>query len=293
MSLSLGEIRSNVRTIEFEQFDEASFDPNIPLVVRGSAARATRKWTEAWSIQRFSDGLCQVSMDSRPAMRSFERQMPVPSYFDELKRPDLSGSPPSYLVHSERDSIGAGNVLEDLDVPAAISALGRPNLYRFFVGPADTGTLPHYHTYAINALARGRKRWAIYVGVDRDHTDRILASSYRRYGAGSQAREWFAQECTQLRSRNVRLWEFIQEPGDLVYIPAFAIHAVINLELVTGFTVEFQPVHVRHAPDGAFLLGVSQRVPLSALPPLGSQPPRRRPWGASGPAPQRLEQRTR
>ena len=52
--------------------------------------------------------------------------------------------------------------------------------------------------------------------------------------------DWFIRECPKLRSRRVQLWEFAQEAGDLVYIPAFFIHAVVNLEPVVGFTVELE-----------------------------------------------------
>jgi JmjC domain, hydroxylase len=279
---ALGDVRNNVCTVEIGRFDEVSFDRDKPLVVQGSASRASRKWTEAWSLQQFGDRLCQVSLDSRPAMGSFEQRMPLRSYLDGLKRTDSSGPVPGYLMHSERDGVRACDVLSDLDVPAAISALGRPSLSRFFVGPAYTGTLPHYHTYAINALARGRKRWAIYAGVNRNHTDRILENSYQRYNSGSLAREWFAEECPQLRSKNVQLWEFIQEPGDLVYIPEFMIHAVINLQPVIGFTVEFQPADVLRPPAVGFSGEPAWGKPWSASPPLRAMrrpAPRHRPLG--------------
>ena len=108
-------------------------------------------------------------------------------------------------------------------------------------GAAFAGTPPpHDHTYAINCLARGRKRWAIYVGANRAETERLLQESYRCYNSGSQAMDWFIRECPKLRSRKVRLWEFAQEAGDLVYIPAFFIHAVVNLEPVVGFTVKLE-----------------------------------------------------
>jgi len=68
----------------------------------------------------------------------------------------------------------------------------------------------------------------------------LLQESYRCYNSGSQAMDWFIRECPKLRSRKVRLWEFAQEAGDLVYIPAFFIHAVVNLEPVVGFTVKLE-----------------------------------------------------
>jgi hypothetical protein len=238
---SLGDFPTNVRVVEVNEFDQASFDELVPLVIKGAAARASKKWTDEWLLQRFGGVDCQVSLDSRTAMMAQKKNMTLAEYLDSLAKSKAADQPLEYLFHSQRDFEGAADLFdEDLDVPAAILRLGNPNLYRFFVGPAYSGTLPHNHTYAINALARGRKRWAISVGADQAETEKLLKESYRNYSSGSQAKDWFVQECPKLRSRKVRLWECAQEAGDLVYIPAFFVHAVVNLEPVVGFTVEFQ-----------------------------------------------------
>ena len=241
MNQSLGDFPTNVRIVGVDEFDEASFDELAPLIVKGAVARVSKKWTDDWLLQRFGNGFCQVSLDSRPVLRAFKKHMALGQYLDTLAKSSTSDHPTEYLFHSQRDFEGAADLLEDLDVPAAILGLGDANLYRFFVGPALSGTLPHHHTYGINALARGRKRWAIYVGANRAETEELLHESYRNYESGSQAKEWFARECPKLRSRRkIQLWEFAQEAGDLVYIPAFFIHAVVNLKPVVGFSVELQ-----------------------------------------------------
>jgi hypothetical protein len=66
----------------------------------------------------------------------------------------------------------------------------------------------------------------------------------------------------------VRLWEFVQEAGDLVYIPGGLIHAVVNLAPVVGFTVEFEPEEAALEP---IAVGAGQRAargPWSAGPRL-------------------------
>jgi JmjC domain, hydroxylase len=273
MEKSLKDFPSNVRVLKVNDFDESSFDQLEPIIVRGAVARASNKWTDEWLLQRFGNDYCQVSLDSRPAIRgAYEKQMSLTEYLSSL---ESSGTdqPPEYLFHSQRDFDGALDLLEDIDVPTAILDLGNPSLYRFFVGPPFSGTLPHFHTYAINALARGRKRWAIYVCDDRRETNELLQESNRDYSSGSQARDWFALACPELRRRRrVRLWEFAQEAGDLVYIPAWFIHAVVNLEPVVGFTVEFQPQHALRGPMGA-------RGPMGTRRAMGT----RRPVGTRGP----------
>ena len=304
MEKSLTDFPDNVRVLEVDDFDESSFDPLEPIIIRGAVARASNKWTDEWLLERFGSDYCRVSLDSRPAVRGVqERQVSLEEYLDSLESSVDSDEPPEYLFHSQRDFEGALDLLEDLDVPTAILDLGNPSLYRFFVGPPVSGTLPHFHTYAINALTRGRKRWAIYVCDDRRETNELLQESNIDYSSGSQASDWFALACPELRSRRrVRLWEFAQEAGDLVYIPAWFIHAVVNLEPVAGFTVEFQPQHSMRGPMGprrpmgsrdpmGARRAMGPRDPMGAWPPMGPRDPigarramgTRRPIGARGP----------
>jgi hypothetical protein len=241
LSANLAETSAEVRVVELDDFNPASFDSRVPLVVRGGAGRARLRWTDDWVLHHFGPGVCQVSLDSRPALGPFKRQVPLRRYMVALAQRGSAAAPRGYLFQTQRDVDGAAELLEDLDVPEAMLALGKPSLYRFFMGPPGSGTLPHVHTHAVNALARGRKRWAIYVGRDGPETRRLLADSDDRYSSGTQARDWFRRELAPLASRELRLWEFEQEAGDLVYIPAFFIHAVLNLEPVMGFTLELHP----------------------------------------------------
>jgi len=238
---SLEDFSSNVRIVGVQEFDEVSFDRMAPLVVKGAVERASKKWTDKWLLQRFGRGYFQVSLDSRPALTPFKKRMALSEYLETLEKSKGSGQPSEYLFHSRRNLQEVADLLEDVDVPDELLSLGDPIKWRFFVGPAHAGTLPHHHSYAINALARGRKRWAIYVGADPSETKELLDEGYRDYDSGSQAKDWFLRECPKLRSQRVQLWEFVQEAGDLVYIPAFFIHAIVNLEPVVGFTVELKP----------------------------------------------------
>jgi len=240
MSGSLEHFPVDVITTSVEEVEDESFDELVPLVIKGALTRASLKWTDEWLIERFGDEHCQVSLDSRTARGTFATQMTLTEYLGDLASSRGSQESQGYLFHSQRSFEGTRDLLEDLDVPGSILNLGDPSLHRFYVGPALTGTLPHAHTSAINALARGRKRWAVFVGQTPQVNRALAEDSRTRYDSGSQASDWFAVECPKLRRRpRIRLWEFLQEAGDLVYIPRGFIHAVVNLQQVAGFTVEF------------------------------------------------------
>jgi hypothetical protein len=239
MDKSLADFPTNVRVVGVDEFDEASFDELTPLIVRGAVTRASKKWTDEWLLQRFGSVDCQVSLDSRPAMGAFRKHMTLGEYLDRLAKSKASDRPPEYVFQPRMEVEGA-DFLEDLDVPAAILGLGEDTSWWLTVGPALSGTLPHNHGSAINALARGRKRWAIYVGADRGEHEKVLQEGFRDYSSGSQAKDWFVLECPRLRSRRrVQLWECAQEAGDLLYVPALCIHAVVNLEPVVAFSAQF------------------------------------------------------
>jgi hypothetical protein len=242
---SLADFPTSAPVVGVGEVSWSSFDGRRPLVIRGAMRRALEKWTDEWLLQRFGSGLHRVTLDARPAIfGAFEKHVGLAEYLDPLTRPDASNQAPEYLFQTwlERHFDAAADLLEDLDVPEPILSLGIAGKWRFFIGPAGSGTLPHHHHHAINALARGRKRWAIYAGASPRETEQLLEEGYRDYGSGSRVEDWFIRECPELRSRrNVRLWECAQGPGDLVYIPESFIHAIVNLEPVVGFGAELFP----------------------------------------------------
>jgi hypothetical protein len=232
--------------------DEAAretIDLEAPLIIRGACDRARIKWTNARLIEFMGDRRCVVSLDSRPRLGPNRKESLLSEFLEKQPLESPGGDPPTdgrdleYLFHAEVDTARASELLGDLDLPSEILQLGTARLYQLYVGPAWSGTLPHCHERAINALARGRKRWAIYVGRDKRETEALRKESYEAYGSGSQAAPWFSAECEKLKSRGIRFWDFIQEPGDVVYIPTFYLHAVMNLEPVVGFSAEL------HDPD--------------------------------------------
>jgi hypothetical protein len=281
----LEDFTSSVTTVDADEVDADTFDPRTPLVIRGALRRARRKWTDAWLRDRFGDGEVQVSLDSRTAQPEFATEVRWSDFAEQMG--ERGEDEPGYLFHSVPGSEGAEDLLDDLDIPQVILDLGEPSMHRFFAGPARSGTLPHFHTHAINALTRGRKRWAIYFGINPRVTRALVQESLRGFGSGSQAASWFETQCEVLRQRpRVRLWEFEQEAGDLVFIPGGFIHAVVNLEPVLGFTVEFEVERQEWTrPDtedeGSWAGG--GRQPAG---PGRRRPPGPGPWvGPRGPAP--------
>lgn len=126
-----------------------------------------------------------------------------------------------------------GSLEEQLEPPlVATQSLERRHLYyrastQLSVGPAGSGSPPHYHMAAVNTLVYGLKRW--WLMPPRDAV----------YGA-LPVREWHAAGGpTALRAEGRTVLECVQRPGDVIFVPDHWGHAVLNLETSIGFASEF------------------------------------------------------
>ena len=94
--------------------------------------------------------------------------------------------------------------------------------FEFMIGPAGTGASMHTHRPAWNALVHGRKRWFIMPPVDHDRDDIMATMSALR---------WFRDVLpTIAHGHAVEAFEFVQEAGEVVWIPDGWPHAVLNVE---------------------------------------------------------------
>ena len=84
----------------------------------------------------------------------------------------------------------------------------------------------HYHVDAWNALAHGKKRWFLYPPMEGMYSAKPI--SY-----------WMEQGY-----KHAKPLEFVQDAGDIVYIPRYWSHAVFNLQESVGVAVEFAHPYV-------------------------------------------------
>ena len=94
---SLADFPTNVRVVGVDEFDQTSFDELVPLIVRGAAARASKKWTDEWLLQRFGSVDCGVNLDSRPGDKQFRKHMTLAKYLATLAKSKTSHQPLEYL----------------------------------------------------------------------------------------------------------------------------------------------------------------------------------------------------
>mmetsp|Transcript_5057 Transcript_5057/g.13597 ORF Transcript_5057/g.13597 Transcript_5057/m.13597 type:complete len:500 (-) Transcript_5057:56-1555(-) len=131
-----------------------------------------------------------------------------------------------------------------VDMLDVLPSKRRPPHKWFLIGPKRSGSNVHtdpLHTSAWNALLCGRKRW-IFFPPD---TPRKLAKAkaYFRDGEDDEPIDYFTLALPRLKralgERGVPCIEFVQRPGELVYVPGGWWHGVLNLDDTVAITQNF------------------------------------------------------
>jgi hypothetical protein len=110
-------------------------------------------------------------------------------------------------------------------IPPALADLGAV-LRQFIVGPPLSGAMPHFHGAAANQLLVGVKLWLLYPPRHAFFADAHVRSWYEGLRNGSHP---------GVRPPPL---QFLQEAGDLVYLPEHWGHAVVNLADTVAIALE-------------------------------------------------------
>ena len=97
---------------------------------------------------------------------------------------------------------------------------------QFYLGPKGSGSPPHYHMAAVNTLVYGRKRWHLIPPRDAVYSA-LPARQWHRSGGPAR-----------LRGEGRAVYECVQRPGDVLFVPDNWGHAVLNLAPSVGFASE-------------------------------------------------------
>jgi hypothetical protein len=148
------------------------------------------------------------------------------------------------------------------DVKTAGHVHHRLILSQFSLGPPLSGAQPHFHGHAVNALVHGIKLWLLFppaLAFFSEMTAVEFFSMLVNKGAdhaGKKAAMWWSSiisgtsgmpESSHLSaSEDASIMWVIQRGGDIVYVPEFWGHAVINLVDSVGVAYEFVVSEMTH-----------------------------------------------
>jgi len=155
---------------------------------------------------------------------------------------------PLYIFDSHfDDDLVAKVILDDYSIPDyfkddlfhLVGERKRPPYRWFLIGPERSGTCVHIDplgTSAWNTVLSGRKRWVLFPpGTPKriaKAKDVILAKE------DDEAVNYFIDFIPRLKEKypDLKIIEFIQYPGETVYVPGGWWHAVINLDPTIAIT---------------------------------------------------------
>ena len=227
-----------------EDFTTRFANPGIPVVIQGALHRwpaiSEARWSFPELLGRFKHVMFKVGEDDdgrklRIKMKTFLDYM-------SHQRDDS----PLYLFESGMDG-ATSSLRQDYKIPEyfphdLLNLAGRENKppHKWFcIGPVRSGTTVHRDpmgTSAWNAVTYGYKRWVLFEPKE----DRILvkARRYREKGEDDEAIHYFDKMLPRMRKANpsLKVYECVQGPGDLIFVPGQWWHGVLNLSDTVAVT---------------------------------------------------------
>ena len=233
---------------------------HTPVLIKGGADVMT---TTEWDLDHL-DAVCGDKMVTPGryaedgagwAALSFDSEIPLSQYIGQLRNGSLveGYTPPGYpYVFDWPLPEHCPEIMREFVVPKyfANDFLQRiPRAYHvpyqdswpsLFVGPAGSGSGLHIDSFGSSfwmGLVSGKKKWIVYP------PDTSLEELYHNVTKNTyMVRPLFHLESEKyplLREAHEKAKVFIQEAGDLVFIPGGTPHQVINLEDVIGASMNF------------------------------------------------------
>jgi len=202
-----------------EEFRRRCVRPRRPCLISGAGNGAAwpeyAKWSRSVSVEKLRLRRAPFRAGAIPYAKQYglvEQHVALGDFIASARAPDY--------VFSSNIEKRAAFLLQGYRSPPWIRGLRR-HAMQFSLGPADSGAPWHFHLDAVNVLVLGRKRWRLL-----EPPRAVLSCVPPSVVAQEQQVEGALA--------------FVQEAGDLVYVPDSWAHTVENLALSVGFATEFR-----------------------------------------------------
>eukprot|EP00928_Gymnodinium_smaydae_P000883 TRINITY_DN10324_c0_g1_i2.p1 TRINITY_DN10324_c0_g1~~TRINITY_DN10324_c0_g1_i2.p1 ORF type:complete len:503 (+),score=124.84 TRINITY_DN10324_c0_g1_i2:74-1582(+) len=221
-----------------EWFYENYASKNLPVIIEGGCA----DWPamNAWAIDKLEERFRHVAFKVGEASKGKKLRMKFKYYADYLRQ--QRDDNPLYLFETDvNDNAHIKPLVDDYVVPDLfphdwlnlVNHDARPPWRWWCIGPKRSGTTVHIdplNTSAWNAVTHGRKRWVLF---EPEVPKKVAkGKGLRQKGEDDEAIMYFDFILPRLKQANpdVRVYEGIQNPGDVIFVPGAWWHGVLNLE---------------------------------------------------------------
>lgn len=244
--------RVQAKGLSVEEFSERYEKRGLPCLLQGIPELEGWPAWEGWA----ADKLCERFADVPFKVGKADDGQPIRlklRFFAKYLQRQMDDSP--LYVFDNRFG-GRTDVREELlkeyavpsyfpdDYMAVAGEEGRPPYRWVAVGPKRSGTVMHQDplcTNAWNTLLQGRKRWVLLdPGVPRAVAK---ARHVMNKDDDDEAVNVFVDLLPRLRKEGVKTVEFVQYPGETVFLPGGWWHCVVNIDDTVAVTHNYAGRH--------------------------------------------------
>ena len=145
-----------------------------------------------------------------------------------------------YVFHNVAKDPNIAGVMDQLiPIPQflPVKKMSQLRICRLYAGGKYSGTNLHNHSAALNYLVSGKKFWITFSFNKETHA--FVESNSMKYGTvKDNTIQWLSKNYDLLNENQelLQLEFFMQEGGQVVYLPEGQYHAIINLDDCIGIT---------------------------------------------------------
>jgi len=230
-----------------EWFYEHAAKTHQPIIVEGVTDDwpAMQRWSTDALEERFKNVAFKVAKDDKGK----KLRMKFKYYADYLRH--QQDDSPLYLFETNVDDNGQIRpLIEDYEIPdvfphdwmALVNEDARPPHRWFCIGPKRSGTTIHQDplgTAAWNVITHGAKHWVL---MDPSAQKKVVKGrDLLKDGEDDEAIMYFDFLLPRIKRKHpeLRVWEGIQRPGEVIFVPGDWWHGVVNTEDCIAITQNY------------------------------------------------------
>lgn len=230
-----------------ERFFEEVASKNQPVIIEGATSDwpAMRRWSLEALEERFRHIAFKVGKDDNGKNLRMKFK-----YFADYMRHQQDDSPLYLFETGLHDNASIRHLLDDWEHPGVfphdwlglVNHDSRPPFRWWCIGPQRSGTTVHtdpLSTSAWNAVTHGRKRWVLF---EPDTPRRVAkGKDVLKKGEDDEAIMYFDFVLPRIKAAHpeVLIYEGLQNPGEIIFVPGNWWHGVLNLEDCVAVTQNY------------------------------------------------------
>jgi len=230
-----------------EWFMEHAAKPHQPIIVEGVTDDwpAMQRWSTEALEERFRNVAFKVAKDDKGKKLRTKFK-----YYADYLRHQQDDSP-LYLFETNVDDNGhIRPLVDDFEVPDVFphdwmglcNEDARPPHRWFCIGPKRSGTTVHQDplaTAAWNVITHGAKHWVLFHPKETKKV--VKGRDLLKDGEDDEAIMYFDFLLPRIKRAHpeLRVWEGIQRPGEVIFVPGDWWHGVVNTEDCVAITQNY------------------------------------------------------